>query len=90
MTSETAAKMRYNEKAYDQVNVRLRKGAREVINALALDRGMSCAEFIRHCIIVECKRQGIDVNKELGGGRVDEILARLRHRQQARANGLIP
>ena len=90
MTSDTAAKMRYNERNYDQINIRMRKGAREVINALALDRGMSTAEFVRHCVIVECQRNGIDIHEPLGGGGVDEILERLRRRQRARENGLFP
>lgn len=90
MSDDTAAKMRYNERNYDQINIRMRKGARELINELALDRGMSAAEFVRHCIITECSRQGLDVHEALGGGGVDELTARLRHRRRARDNGLCP
>ena len=58
--AQTAAKDRYNRKAYDQVKISVRKGGRDVIHELAAAAGLSVAEYIRHCIIADAKQRGID------------------------------
>lgn len=64
----TEAKQRYNETHYDQVKFWCAQGARSVIQQLAAASGMSMAEYIRHCIIADASRRGIDVTEALGGG----------------------
>lgn len=63
-----AAKTRWNAKHYDQVKISVIKGGREVIQQIAAASGMSMAEYIRHCIIADAQRRGIDVTEALGGG----------------------
>ena len=70
-----AAKTRYNEKAYDQVKLYCRKGAREIIQRLAAASGLSMAEYIRHCIIKDAEGRGIDVREALGGGGLTSTIA---------------
>jgi hypothetical protein len=62
------AKQKYNERHYDQVKIYAPKGGREIIQQLAAATGMSMAEYIRHCIIADAQRRGIDVSAALGGG----------------------
>jgi len=50
MTS-TEVKDRWNAKNYDQVQLRVPKGAREQIQAVAAERGMSVAAYIKHLIV---------------------------------------
>ena len=63
-----AAKQRYNERHYDQVKIYVSCGGRDIIQQLAAASGMSMAEYIRHCVISDAQRRGIDVTAELGGG----------------------
>jgi hypothetical protein len=74
----TAAKAKYNRKHYDGLYVRTSKGGREVIQQLAAAAGMSCAEYVRHCVIIEAKTRGIDVTEALGGEGVDDALTAIR------------
>lgn len=46
----TQAKRRYNEKNYDQLNIRIPKGDKERYKKLAESRGQSLAEMIREAI----------------------------------------
>jgi hypothetical protein len=66
--ARTEAKQRYNEKHYEQIKIYCVKGARTVVQQLAQASGMSMAEYIRHCIISDAQRRGIDVRAEIGGG----------------------
>ena len=63
-----AAKQRYNERHYDQVKIYVPAGGRTIIQQLAAASGMSMAEYMRHCIIADANRRGINVSAELGGG----------------------
>ena len=63
-----AAKQRYNSKHYDQIKIHAPKGSREIVQQLAAATGMSMAEYIRHGIIADAARRGIDVTAALGGG----------------------
>lgn len=63
-----AAKTRYNDRNYDQIKLYCRKGAREIIQRLAAASGLSMAEYIRHCVIADAEKRGIDVREALGGG----------------------
>ena len=67
------AKQRYNEGAYDQCKIYVRKGGRDVIQQLAAAAGMSMAEYIRHVIIKDAARRGIDVRAALGGGGTQSV-----------------
>lgn len=70
-----AAKQRYNERHYDQVKIYTPQGGREIIQQLAAASGMSMAEYIRHCVITDAHRRGIDVRAELGGGGSPSTIA---------------
>lgn len=72
-SARTEAKQRYNEKHYEQVKIYCQIGARTVIQQLAAASGMSMAEYIRHCIISDAQRRGIDVSGALGGGAPSTI-----------------
>lgn len=45
-----AANNRYNNKAYDRINIAVPKGDKEKIRAFAAERGESVNGFIRHAI----------------------------------------
>lgn len=62
------AKQKYNSAHYDQIKIHAPKGAREIVQQLAAASGMSMAEYIRHCIIADAARRGIDVSSAMGGG----------------------
>ena len=64
----TEQKQRYNEKNYEQVKIYCHIGGRAVIQQLAAASVMSMAEYIRHCIIQDAGRRGIDGREALGGG----------------------
>lgn len=74
-SARTEAKQRYNEKHYEQVKIYCQIGARTVIQQLAAASGMSMAEYIRHCIITDAQRRGIDVSGALGGGGAPSTIA---------------
>lgn len=62
------SKQRWNAAHYDQLKIYTPKGGRTVVQQLAAAAGMSMAEYIRHCVIADAQRRGIDVRAELGGG----------------------
>lgn len=67
--TSSEVKARYNRKNYDCVSIRVRKGGRDVITALAESMGLSTSEYIRHLIISDAKnRQNADISAEIGGG----------------------
>ena len=48
--SSTAAKNRYNRKAYDRVNITFPKGKKEIVANFAKSRGMSLNKYINDLI----------------------------------------
>ncbi len=46
----TAAKNRYNSKAYDRINLTVLKGRKEAIQAAAVDKGKSINGYIKDAI----------------------------------------
>lgn len=48
--TSTAVKNRYNNKTYDTLNIRVKKGEREKIRAAADAVGMSLNGYVIHCI----------------------------------------
>lgn len=67
--TSSEVKDRYNRKHYDQVTIRVGKGGRDAIKAVADSRGMSLAAYIRHLVIEDTKRHGNgDISAILGGG----------------------
>lgn len=56
-----AANARYNQKAYDDMKIHVKKGDRERIKAYADGQGMSLNNFVCSCLSY-CIRQGIDVS----------------------------
>lgn len=75
--ARTEAKQRYNETHYDQVKIHVVQGGRAIIQQLAAASGMSMAEYIRHCIISDAQRRGIDVTAALGGGGAPSTITAL-------------
>ena len=75
--ARTEAKQRYNEQHYDQVKIHVVQGGRAIIQQLAAATGMSMAEYIRHCIIADAQRRGIDVRGALGGGGASSTITEL-------------
>ena len=68
-SASTATKNRYNKRNYDQLIVRLRKGGRDAVQAMADYHGMSQAEYIRHLSIQDAKSAKFgDISPIIGGG----------------------
>ena len=78
-----AAKTKYNSAHYQQVKIFVRDGGRDVIQQLAAAAGMSMAEYIRHCVIQDAQRRGIDVRAALGGGGVTSTIAAIAEQLRA-------
>lgn len=57
--TSAAVKNRYNEKAYDRINVVVPKGQKEVIKKMAEAKGESINGFIQRLIIEEMKKEGM-------------------------------
>ena len=54
--SQKEATARYNKKAYDRINVIVKKGQREVIKAFAASQGKSLNRFICDAIDIQMKQ----------------------------------
>lgn len=54
--TSAAVKNRYNDKAYDRINLTVRKGVKTVIQEHAKSRGESTNEFINRAISETMKR----------------------------------
>ena len=57
--TSAAVKNRYNDKAYDRINLVVPKGQKEVIKKLADKNGESVNGFIQRLIIEEMKKEGL-------------------------------
>lgn len=51
--AQKEATARYNKKAYDRINIIVRKGEREAIKAYAASQGKSLNRFVVDCINAE-------------------------------------
>ena len=60
--SQKEATARYNKKAYDRINVIVKKGQREIIKAFAASQGKSLNRFI--CDAIEHQMKQSEQNKE--------------------------
>lgn len=60
--SQKEATARYNKKAYDRINVIVKKGQREIIKAFAASQGKSLNRFI--CDAIEYQMKQAEGNKE--------------------------
>lgn len=60
--SQKEATARYNKKAYDRINVIVKKGQREIIKAFAASQGKSLNRFI--CDAIAFQMQQEEQNKE--------------------------
>lgn len=54
--TSTASKNKYNEKAYDRVNLILKKGQKDIIRQRAESRGMSLNGYINALIEADMKQ----------------------------------
>ena len=52
------ANRKYNEKAYDNIVVKVKKGKREIINAYAKSKGMSTNSYINKLIDEDIAKDG--------------------------------
>lgn len=59
--AQKEATARYNKKAYDRINIIVRKGEREAIKAFAASQGKSLNRFVVDCVYAEMRK-----NKETG------------------------
>ena len=55
--SQKEATARYNKKAYDRINVIVKKGQREIIKAFAASQGKSLNRFICDAIDFQMKQR---------------------------------
>ena len=60
--AQKEATARYNKKAYDRIDVVVKKGQREVIKAFAAKQGKSLNRFI--CDAIEYQMQSADPQKD--------------------------
>lgn len=60
--SQKEATARYNKKAYDRINVIVKKGQRDIIKAFAASQGKSLNRFI--CDAIEFQMNQAEQNKE--------------------------
>ena len=60
--SQKEATARYNKKAYDRINVIVKKGQREIIKAFAASQGKSLNRFI--CDAIAFQMNQAEQNKE--------------------------
>ena len=60
--SQKEATARYNKKAYDRINVIVKKGQREIIKAFAANQGKSLNRFI--CDAIEFQMKQAEQNIE--------------------------
>ena len=60
--SQKEATARYNKKAYDRINVIVKKGQREIIKAFAASQGKSLNRFI--CDAIEIQMKQAEQHKE--------------------------
>ncbi|MBQ9133254.1 MAG: hypothetical protein IJX64_01840 [Clostridia bacterium] len=51
---------RYIEKAYDRINLTVKKGKKDIIKAYATEHGMSVNDFINRAIDEKMERDGGD------------------------------
>lgn len=56
-TSQTRATIRYNEKAYDRLYIRVKKGEKEQIREIAEASGYSLNSFIVEAIFEKVERE---------------------------------
>lgn len=55
--AQKEATARYNKKAYDRINIIVKKGEREAIKAYAASQGKSLNRFVVDCINAEMNRE---------------------------------
>lgn len=55
--AQKEATARYNKKAYDRINIIVKKGERETIKAYAASQGKSLNRFVVDCINAEMNRE---------------------------------
>lgn len=51
--TSTAVKNRYNKKTYDQLNLHLKKGQKEILKEKAEAEGLSVTAYIKKCTGLE-------------------------------------
>ena len=69
--SQKKAVKKYNEKAYDEIKVRVSKGRKEIIQAAADRNGESVNGLINRLIAAELERLGMGEPPEDGAVKVD-------------------
>lgn len=57
--SQIKATAKYNQKNYDVVSVRIKKGKKEKYKQLADSKGVSLAQLVQSVLDEECKKAGI-------------------------------
>ena len=55
------ANRKYNEKAYDQLKIVVKKGERDIIKAYAESIGKSLNGYINDLIVTEMERNGVEL-----------------------------
>ena len=62
------SKDRWNSEHYDQVIIRLPKGARDELKAIAGAKGMSVAGYLKHLVVADLDAQTEPMAEILRGG----------------------
>lgn len=65
--TSTEVKNRWNAKTYDDIKVRVYKGGRDVLHAIAEEKGYSLNAYIQHLIIAD-NPEYPDLSGVIGGG----------------------
>lgn len=71
------SKDRWNSEHYDQVIIRLPKGARDELKAIAGTKGMSVAGYLKHLVVADLDDRTEPMAEILRGGGVAPILDEL-------------
>ena len=62
------SKDKWNSEHYDQVIIRLPKGARDELKAIAGSKGMSVAGYLKHLVVADLDDQTEPIAEILRGG----------------------
>ena len=59
--TSTSSKAKYNAKAYDRLEITIKKGERDIIKAYAESIGKSLNGYINDLIVSDMKRNGVEL-----------------------------
>lgn len=66
------ANQKYNEKAYDQIKIMVKKGERDIIKQFAESRGKSLNGYINELILADMEQAGVKLRQEPAQEQTEE------------------